>query len=132
MPPPTFIPIEDLRYTREVLSRCNNPAAARMVRRFDAYLNPFADISADAALAVLPAPGQEHWRTVDRRRIRDDELRTLAQRYLAGERQITDRVKKLEPLIDSYGIRWRNTDSHASAMPAEYRDTPREHLYRAY
>jgi hypothetical protein len=130
MSPPAASPIEDLRYTREVLSRRNDPAAARMVRRLDAYLDLASDITADQAFEVSSAPGREHWRTIDNRRTRDQEFCALAQQFLSAEKTVKQ-ADAVSALIDRYRIQWK-TDRHAPAMPAEYQGTPRANLYRAF
>ena len=84
MPPPIASPIDDLRHARDVLARQNNSASARVVASLDRYLNVNDNHTLDHALGLAPGQSFEHWRTAERRCIRDRELRTLCQRFMPG------------------------------------------------
>jgi hypothetical protein len=124
-------PIARLRHARDWLRRGNHPDLAAVADGLDLYLDLRSDLTLDEAMGLVPAPGEEHWRTIARRAIRDDELRALADRFLQGL-SATASASRVAKMIGQYEPRWRRIDCHAETMPASYRGTPDERLFRAF
>jgi hypothetical protein len=124
-------PIDRLRMARSVLARQNHPDIATIVAGLDQYLDLRADMTLDAALGLAPTQSAEHWRTAERRRVRDDEYRALGHRFLP-DLKTAARARAIGAMGDKFTIRWHRVDQHLATMPASYRGTPDEHLYRAF
>lgn len=124
-------PIEWVRLARDVLARQNSPEIASRMPQLDRYLDLHSTVSLDEALGLIPAPGEEHWRTAARRHARDDELRRLAARFLPGL-SVRGAAAEVARLIERYEIRWVRADQHGESMPAGYIGRPEQHLYRAF
>lgn len=123
--------IGNLRQARDWLRRGNHPALLAVADGLDRYFDVNAEISLDAALGLLPAPGAEHWRTAARRTLRDAELRALADRFMPGI-AASARAAGVAAMISRYEIRWRRSDSRLAAMPPTYAGRPDEYLFRAF
>jgi hypothetical protein len=126
-----LLPIDRLRHARDFLRRGNHPDLAAVADGLDRYLDIHSNETLDQALGLLPAPGAEHWRTVARRQVRDAEFCMLAALYLP-DTKTAPRVRKIVALGSKFAIRWQRVDQHLAAMPASYRGTPDEHLFRAF
>jgi hypothetical protein len=124
-------PIDRLRHARDFLRRGNHPDLAAVADGLDAFLDIHSDLSLDQVLGLLPAPGEEHWRTVARREARDAEYCALADLYLR-DIKTAPRARKIIAMGGRYAIRWQRVDQHLDQMPASYRGTPDEHLFRAF
>lgn len=96
--------------------------AARLKNYFDAD-----DESArlDEALGLIPGPGQEHWRSVERRAERDAAIRALARETDGNAVQIREMILRYS------GSAW-SRDRALSACPARYEGTQRQHLFKAF
>ncbi len=93
------------------------------------YLDPFADCALDEAAGLIPAPGEKHWRTVARRALRDDAIRSLAAYFpgLSGARCAAE-ISRM--LVRYAASRWQ-VDQARPLMPGTYISTPDEFLYAA-
>jgi len=87
--------------------------------------------SVDEALGLrFPRGGVPWWRE-EATRARDAALRELAARYLA-DLSVTAQARRIRQLSLRFAACGWRTDEAKKAMPARYRGTPKEWLWRAF
>jgi hypothetical protein len=98
-----------------------------LAERLQAYLDPFASLSADEAMGLVPAAGAEHWRTVARRAMRNQAIRALAGYFPGLNRSGT--AEEIATMLTRYAAtRWR-VDRARPTMPDDYRGTARAYVW---
>lgn len=125
--------INNLRAIRE---RCHDgapldPSLSRwLAESLDRYLEHECT-SIDDALGLRQPRGGMPWWLVEAMYERDGALRDLAQ-LVAGDGSVSTRAREVRRVTLRYAASaWRH-DRERAAMPAAYRDTAREFVWRAF
>lgn len=121
---------------REVSRRClaDQPLGVELASWLGTSLQEFLcrrHSSVDAALGLRFARGGVPWWQEESMRIRDEALRVLADAHCA-ELSTAACAKAIQTLSERYAASAWRFDRDREDLPAGYRQTAKEHLWRAF
>ncbi len=121
---------------REIRERCHDgepldPSLSHwLAERLDRFL-AHECTSIDDALGLRQPRGGVPWWLVEAMYARDRALRDLAD-MVAGECSVATRAREVRQLTMRYAATAWRYDQEREAMPAGYRDTAREYVWKAF
>lgn len=121
---------------REVSRRClaAEPLSVELASWLGTSLHEFLcrrHSSVDEALGLRFARGGVPWWREESMRVRDDALRALADAHCSAH-SIAARAKAISTLSERYAASAWRFDRENDDMPSDYRQTVKEHLWRAF
>jgi hypothetical protein len=102
--------------------------ADRLFRYFD---EAPSGLTIGRALGLERDRGHQSWWAIERRARTNESLRECARKFLANENSLWACACVLKTLVRQYESGQWLRDRNLAEMPASYRDTPREFLFRA-
>ena len=125
--------IANMRTVAE-LCRGHEPLPDSLAAWLASSLESFLDQQSDSlndAFGIRNLRGGVPWRTEANMRVRDAALREVAARH-CGELSVTAKAARIHQLAERYAASSWRFDRDRAEMPAAYRDTPHEFLWRAF